>query len=125
MLSFSIIIAVAATAAAAHILLKVGMNEVGEINANSIKWAMSHTGEFITLHALGMISFLVGTEKSAYLYVIARQERPQLSLEGRVETFSARIARNLNDIKKEYFLTPVLVIKLLIEYVFLGEGNCM
>ena len=69
-----------------------------------------------------MISFLIGTEKSAYLYVIARQERPQLSLEGRVETFSARIARNLNDIKKEYFLTPVLVIKLLIEYVFLVGG---
>ena len=37
MLSFSIIIAVAATAAAAHILLKAGMNEVGEINANSLK----------------------------------------------------------------------------------------
>ena len=89
---------------------------------SSVEWAKSQPGEFITLHALGMISFLIGTEKSAYLYVIARQERPQLSLEGRVETFSARVARNLNDIKKEYFLTPVLVIKLLIEYVFLVGG---
>ena len=79
------------------------MNEVGEINANSIKWAMSHTGEFITLHALGMISFLVGTEKSAYLYVIARQERPYVPLDGVVETFSARVLRNLKDIGKEYF----------------------
>ena len=79
------------------------MNEVGEINANSIKWAMSHTGEFITLYALGMISFLVGTEKSAYLYVIARQERPYVPLDGVVETFSARVLRNLKDIGKEYF----------------------
>ena len=37
MLSILIILAVAATAAAAHILLKIGMNEVGEINSDSIK----------------------------------------------------------------------------------------
>ena len=37
MLSILIIIVVAATAATAHILLKIGMNEVGEINSDSIK----------------------------------------------------------------------------------------
>ena len=37
MLSVLIIIVVAATAATAHILLKIGMNEVGEINADNIK----------------------------------------------------------------------------------------
>lgn len=37
MLSILIIFAVAATAAAAHILLKIGMNEVGEINSDSVK----------------------------------------------------------------------------------------
>ena len=37
MLSVLIIIVVAATAATAHILLKIGMNEVGEINSDSIK----------------------------------------------------------------------------------------
>ncbi|MEC9292956.1 MAG: glycosyltransferase family 39 protein [Chloroflexota bacterium] len=89
---------------------------------NSIKWAMSHTGEFLTLHALGMISFLIGTEKSAYLYVIARQERPYVHLDGVVETFYARVLRNVKDIQKEYFLTPVLIIKLLIEYLFVVGG---
>ena len=37
MLSVLIIIVVAATAATAHILLKIGMNEVGEINFDNIK----------------------------------------------------------------------------------------
>ena len=36
MLSVLIIIVVAATAATAHILLKIGMNEVGKINSDSI-----------------------------------------------------------------------------------------
>ena len=89
---------------------------------NSIKWAMQHPGEFISLHALGMISFLVGTEKSAYLYVIARQERPHVPLDGVVETFSSRVLRNLKDIQREYFLTPVLMMKLLLEYLFVAGG---
>ena len=89
---------------------------------SSFEWVKSRPGEFFVLHGLGMISFLIGTEKSAYLYVIARQERPQLVLEGRVEPFADRVARNIYDIKKEYFLTPVLGIKLLIEYVFLVGG---
>ena len=37
MISILIILVVAATAAAAHILLKIGMNEAGEINSYSIK----------------------------------------------------------------------------------------
>ena len=37
MLSILIITIVTATAATAHILLKIGMNEVGEINSDSIK----------------------------------------------------------------------------------------
>ena len=37
MLSVLIIIIVAATAATAHILLKMGMNEVGEIDSDSVK----------------------------------------------------------------------------------------
>ena len=37
MLSVLIILVVTATAATAHILLKIGMNEIGEINSDSIK----------------------------------------------------------------------------------------
>ena len=37
MLSILIILVVVATAATAHILLKIGMNEVGEINSDNIK----------------------------------------------------------------------------------------
>ena len=38
------------------------------------------------------------------------------------ETFSDRIARNIRDIQKEFFLTPVLVMKILVEYLVVGAG---
>ena len=76
----------------------------------------------MTLHVLGMISFMIGTEKSSYLYVIARQERPELSNPLGYETFSERIFRNLKDVQKEYFLTPALLGKLIFEYAAVVAG---
>jgi len=87
-----------------------------------IKYVMSRPQEFIYLHVLGMVSFLIGTEKSSYLYVIARQERPELSYVRGFENFSERIIRNIKSIQKEYFLTPILLAKLLIEYLFIAAG---
>ena len=52
LLSFLIIIVVAATAASAHILLKIGMNEVGEINAENIKSPGRLIGQFLTTPAI-------------------------------------------------------------------------
>jgi drug/metabolite transporter (DMT)-like permease len=52
LLSFLIIIGVAATAASAHILLKIGMNEVGEINAENIKSPGRLIGQFLTTPAI-------------------------------------------------------------------------
>ena len=64
----------------------------------------------------GIVSFLIGTEKSSYLYVIFNQDRPVLGTPFNAETFSERIIRNIKDTQKEYFLTPILIVKLLIEY---------
>jgi len=50
--SFLIIIGVAATAASAQILLKIGMNEVGEVNAESIKSPGRLIGQFMTAPAI-------------------------------------------------------------------------
>ena len=52
LLSFLIIIVVAATAASAHILLKIGMNEIGEINAENIKSPGRLIGQFLTTPAI-------------------------------------------------------------------------
>ena len=87
-----------------------------------IDYVLERPQEFLILHALGMVSFLIGTEKSAYLYVIAKQERPDLDHPLNYESFSERIIRNLKDVQKEYFLTPVLLVKLLVEYVFIAGG---
>lgn len=89
---------------------------------HSIDYVLERPQEFLILHALGMVSFLIGTEKSAYLYVIANQERPDLDHPLNYESFSERIIRNLKDVQKEYFLTPVLLVKLLVEYVFIAGG---
>ena len=52
MLSVLIIIVVALTAATAHILLKIGMNEVGEINSDSIKTPGILTKQFLSTPAI-------------------------------------------------------------------------
>ena len=52
MLSFVIIILVAATAATAHILLKIGMNQVGEVNAEALKTPGRLVGQPVTTPAI-------------------------------------------------------------------------
>jgi 4-amino-4-deoxy-L-arabinose transferase-like glycosyltransferase len=87
-----------------------------------IKYLLKQPKDFAYLHLLGMVSFLIGTEKSSYLYVIAKQERQKLSHQRGFELFSERIIRNLKDFQKEYFLTPILVVKLLVEYALVAAG---
>jgi 4-amino-4-deoxy-L-arabinose transferase-like glycosyltransferase len=86
---------------------------------NSVK---ENPVDFAVLYVQGIISFLIGTEKSSYLYVIFNQDRPVLGTPHNAETFSERIVRNIKDTKNEYFLTPILIIKLLIEYVAIALG---
>ena len=72
MLSFSIIIAVAATAAAAHILLKVGMNEVGEINADSIKTPGTLIRQLLTTPAVLAAIPVYAISNIGWLIVLSR-----------------------------------------------------
>ena len=72
MLSFSIIIAVAATAAAAHILLKAGMNEVGEINANSIKAPFTLIRQLLTTPAVLAAIPIYAISNIGWLIVLSR-----------------------------------------------------
>ena len=89
----------------------------------AIEYVKSRPQEWIYLNLLGMVSFVIGTEKSSYLYVIARQERPALPEYARgYESFSERIIRNLKGVQQEYFLMPLLLAKLLVEYVFIAAG---
>ena len=72
MLSFSIIIAVAATAAAAHILLKVGMNEIGEINTNSIKAPGTLIRQLLTTPAVLAAIPIYAISNIGWLIVLSR-----------------------------------------------------
>lgn len=90
--------------------------------SHGIRYVLSEPKDFVILHVQGMVSFLLGTEKSSYLYVIFRQDRPDLANPLNFETFTERIVRNIKNIQKEYFLTPVLVIKLLAEYLVISIG---
>jgi 4-amino-4-deoxy-L-arabinose transferase-like glycosyltransferase len=87
-----------------------------------LKSAREHPIDFAVLYVQGLISFMIGTEKSSYLYVIFNQDPPVLDSPHNAETFFERIIRNIKDIKKEYFLTPILIVKLLIEYVAIALG---
>ncbi len=88
----------------------------------SLSSAKENSVDFAILYVQGIISFMIGTEKSSYIYVIFNQDRPVLDSPHNAETFSERIIRNIKDTKKEYFLTPILIVKLLIEYAAIGLG---
>ena len=87
-----------------------------------IEYVLKHPQDFASLNLLGMVSFMIGTEKSSYLYVIAKQEPQKLSHQRGFELFSERIIRNLKDFQKEYFLTPILLVKLSVEYALIAAG---
>ena len=89
---------------------------------HGIEYVLKHPLDFASLHLLGMVSFMIGTEKSSYLYVIAKQEPQKLSHQRGFELFSERIIRNLKGFQKEYFLTPILVVKLFVEYALIATG---
>ena len=72
MISFFIIIAVAATAATAHILLKIGMNEVGEINAETIKTPGKLIGQMITTPAILAAIPVYAISNVGWLIVLSR-----------------------------------------------------
>ena len=72
MLSFLIIILVAATAATAHILLKMGMNEVGEINSESIKNPGALIGQLLTTRAVILAIPVYAVSNIGWLIVLSR-----------------------------------------------------
>jgi 4-amino-4-deoxy-L-arabinose transferase-like glycosyltransferase len=78
--------------------------------------------DFIVLYVQGLISFAIGTEKSSYLYVLFNQDRPVVGTPHNAETFSQRISRNLCDVQSEYFVLPVVIIKLMLEYLLIIAG---
>ena len=72
MISFFIIIAVAATAATAHILLKIGMNEVGEVNAESIKTPGKLIGQLLSTPAILAAIPVYAISNIGWLIVLSR-----------------------------------------------------
>jgi len=72
LISFFIIIAVAATAATAHILLKIGMNEVGEVNAESIKTPGKLIGQLLSTPAILAAIPVYAISNIGWLIVLSR-----------------------------------------------------
>ena len=72
MLSFVIIILVAATAATAHILLKIGMNQVGEVNAEALKTPGKLVGQPVTTPAILAAIPVYAISNVGWLVVLSR-----------------------------------------------------
>lgn len=62
----------AATAATAHILLKMGMNEVGEINSESIKNPGALIGQLLTTRAVILAIPVYAVSNIGWLIVLSR-----------------------------------------------------
>ena len=72
MLSFVIIILVAATAATAHILLKIGMNQVGEVNVEALKTPGKLVGQLVTTPAILAAIPVCAISNVGWLVVLSR-----------------------------------------------------
>ena len=72
MLSFVIIILVAATAATAHILLKIGMNQVGEVNVEALKTPGKLVGQLVTTPAILAAIPVSAISNVGWLVVLSR-----------------------------------------------------
>ncbi len=72
MLSFLIIVAVAATAATAHILLKIGMNEVGAIGSAELKAPTKLVAELLTTPAIIAAIPVYAISNVGWLVVLSR-----------------------------------------------------
>ena len=72
MLSFVIIILVAATAATAHILLKIGMNQVGEVNVEALKTPGKLVGQLVTTPAILAAIPVYAISNVGWLVVLSR-----------------------------------------------------
>ena len=72
MISFVIIILVAATAATAHILLKIGMNQVGEVNAEALKTPGKLVGQLVTTPAILAAIPVYAISNVGWLVVLSR-----------------------------------------------------
>ena len=71
-MSFVIIILVAATAATAHILLKIGMNQVGEVNAEALKTPGKLVGQLVTTPAILAAIPVYAISNVGWLVVLSR-----------------------------------------------------
>ena len=72
MLSFLIIIVVVATTATAHILLKMGMNEVGEIGPDEVKAPLKLIVELLTTRAIMVAIPIYAISYIGWLVVLSR-----------------------------------------------------
>ena len=72
MLSFLIIIAVAATAATAHILLKTGMNEVGSIGSEELKSPIKLVAQLLSTPAIVAAIPVYAVSNIGWLLVLSR-----------------------------------------------------
>ena len=72
MLSFLIVIVVAAAAATAHILLKMGMNEVGEVGLDRLKDPFKLIGQLLSTPAIIAAIPVYAISNIGWLIVLSR-----------------------------------------------------
>jgi drug/metabolite transporter (DMT)-like permease len=72
LLSFLIIIVVAATAATAHVLLKMGMNEVGEVGSDALKDPIKLIGQLLSTPTIIAAIPVYAISNVGWLVVLSR-----------------------------------------------------
>ena len=94
----------------------------------AINYIKENPGDYTKTHLKGVINMFIGIEKGAILYELLDLEYPSdpsIYLYGTFEGLSDRLDRVIRDIGQEFFLTPILGTKLLLEYILLTVGTAV
>jgi 4-amino-4-deoxy-L-arabinose transferase-like glycosyltransferase len=96
--------------------------EISKINQkNGLKYISENPLTYLRYHLKGCIWMFIGSAKGPLMQIfgLSQASQPKLHLS---ESFMGRVARTMKDSREEYFLTPILGAKLLLEYICLAIG---
>ena len=90
----------------------------------AIDYILSNKVDYVFQHLKGTLALLTRTDKGIILYYLLNVEKPYEAhpFMGLKESFTGRIQRNLQDLRQEYYLTPIMAGKMIFEYAAFVAG---
>ncbi|SVA91040.1 uncharacterized protein METZ01_LOCUS143894 [marine metagenome] len=90
----------------------------------AIDYILSNKTDYVFQHLKGTLALLTRTDKGIILYYLLNIEKPYEAhpFMGLKESFVDRLQRNFQNLRQEYYLTPIMAGKMILEYAAFVAG---